>query len=134
MQADARSITVSLGKSGEEHETYNITDKTVVTIDGAPANARDLLAGHDGARGNGSRPLQPRRSTRPIRPIAPARNEPAEPAPLLRSDRREKVRVPGDDPGAVRLLAENRQRITRQNRHRSIGWGDSYFEPIAHPR
>ncbi len=45
VQVDARSITVALGKSGDEHESFNITDKTVVTIDGAPANARDLLAG-----------------------------------------------------------------------------------------
>jgi hypothetical protein len=39
------SITVTLGKTGDEHVTYKITDSTKVTLNGAPIFARDLKAG-----------------------------------------------------------------------------------------
>lgn len=42
---DAVSISVSLGKSGDEHINYKITDQTKVTLNGAPVAARDLRAG-----------------------------------------------------------------------------------------
>lgn len=44
-EVDAMSITVDLGKDGNTHEKYKITDATKVTLDGAPAFARDLKAG-----------------------------------------------------------------------------------------
>jgi len=45
VEVNALSITITLGKSGDVHETYTIDDKTRVTLDGAPANARDLRPG-----------------------------------------------------------------------------------------
>ena len=42
---DALSITLSIGLSGDNHETYTINDQTKVTLDGASVNARDLKAG-----------------------------------------------------------------------------------------
>jgi hypothetical protein len=42
---NAVTITVSIGADGNTHETYSITDGTKVTLNGAPANARDLRAG-----------------------------------------------------------------------------------------
>jgi len=41
---NAVTITVSIGADGNTHETYSITDGTKVTLNGAPANARDLRA------------------------------------------------------------------------------------------
>jgi hypothetical protein len=45
VQADPGSITVTLGHSGEVHESYKIGVHTKITIDGAPATAQDLKAG-----------------------------------------------------------------------------------------
>jgi hypothetical protein len=45
LQTDARSVTVALGKAGDEQATFNITDATEVTVDGRPSNARELIAG-----------------------------------------------------------------------------------------
>jgi hypothetical protein len=45
VEVSALSVTVSLGKSGEEHMTYKITDATKVSLNGAPVAARDLRAG-----------------------------------------------------------------------------------------
>ena len=45
VSVDAIGITVSLGTTGDNHESYKITDETKVTLDGAPINARDLRAG-----------------------------------------------------------------------------------------
>jgi hypothetical protein len=45
VEASAVSVTVSVGKSGDQHFTYKITDSTKVTLNGAPAFARDLKAG-----------------------------------------------------------------------------------------
>jgi hypothetical protein len=45
VSVDAVRIAVSLGKSGEEHIEYKITDKTIVTLNGAPVAARDLRVG-----------------------------------------------------------------------------------------
>jgi hypothetical protein len=39
------SITVSLGKSGDEIFEYKINEQTKVTLNGAPITARDLRAG-----------------------------------------------------------------------------------------
>lgn len=44
-ETNAVSVTVSVGKDGDTHETYKITDATKVTLDGVPAFARDLKAG-----------------------------------------------------------------------------------------
>ena len=41
----ALAITLSIGNDGNSHETYTINDSTKVTLNGAPANARDLRAG-----------------------------------------------------------------------------------------
>jgi len=45
VEVNAVSITVTVGKSGDEHFTYKITDDTKVTLNGAPVFARDLRAG-----------------------------------------------------------------------------------------
>jgi len=45
VEVDAVRISVSLGKSGDEHVDYKITDQTKVTLNGAPVAARDLRAG-----------------------------------------------------------------------------------------
>ena len=45
VEADALSVTVTVGLSGGEHFTYKITDSTKVTLNGAPVFARDLKAG-----------------------------------------------------------------------------------------
>lgn len=45
MEVDAVSITIDIGKDGNSHEKFKITDATKVTLDGAPAFARDLRAG-----------------------------------------------------------------------------------------
>ncbi len=45
VEASAVSVTVTVGKSGDEHFTYKVTDSTKVTLNGAPAFARDLKAG-----------------------------------------------------------------------------------------
>jgi len=42
---NAVTITVSIGVDGNTHQTYSIADGTKVTLNGAPANARDLRAG-----------------------------------------------------------------------------------------
>ena len=39
------SITISLGTSGDQKETYGITKETKIRLNGAPADARDLRAG-----------------------------------------------------------------------------------------
>ena len=44
-EVDAVSIIVDVGKDGNTHEKYKITDATKVTLDGAPAFARDLKPG-----------------------------------------------------------------------------------------
>lgn len=44
-EANAVSVTVSVGKGGNIHETFKVTADTKVTIDGAPAAARDLAGG-----------------------------------------------------------------------------------------
>jgi hypothetical protein len=41
----AVSVTISVGSDGNSHLTYTINDSTKVTLNGAPANARDLRAG-----------------------------------------------------------------------------------------
>ncbi|HEY3898013.1 MAG TPA: hypothetical protein VGM54_05325 [Chthoniobacter sp.] len=45
VEADAVSVTVTVGKSGDQHFTYKVTDSTKVTLNGAPAFARDLKPG-----------------------------------------------------------------------------------------
>jgi len=45
VEVDAVSVTVTVGKSGDEHFTYKITDGTKVTLNGAAVFARDLKAG-----------------------------------------------------------------------------------------
>lgn len=39
------SVTVALGKSGDENFEYKINEQTKVTLNGAPVAARDLRAG-----------------------------------------------------------------------------------------
>ena len=46
-EVDAVSITLDIGRDGSSHEKFKITDATKVTLDGAPAAARDLKAGMD---------------------------------------------------------------------------------------
>lgn len=41
----ALSITLSLGKTGDDHVTFKITNDTVVKFDGAAATADNLRAG-----------------------------------------------------------------------------------------
>jgi hypothetical protein len=45
VEVNAVSVTVTVGKSGDQHFTYKITDGTKITLNGAPAFARDLKAG-----------------------------------------------------------------------------------------
>lgn len=45
VEVTALSITLSLGKTGDDHVTYNITKDTVVKFDGATATADNLRAG-----------------------------------------------------------------------------------------
>jgi hypothetical protein len=45
VEASAVSVTVTVGKTGDEHFTYKVTDATKVTLNGAPIFARDLKAG-----------------------------------------------------------------------------------------
>jgi hypothetical protein len=45
VEVDAVSVRVTLGKSGDEHVDYKITDSTKITLNGAPVAARDLRAG-----------------------------------------------------------------------------------------
>jgi len=45
VEVDAVRIKVSLGKSGDEHVAYKITDQTKITLNGAPVAARELRAG-----------------------------------------------------------------------------------------
>jgi hypothetical protein len=45
VEINALSITVSIGKSGEDHETYKITKDTKITLDGAPTTTDSILAG-----------------------------------------------------------------------------------------
>ena len=45
VDVDAVSITISIGTDGNSHQRYSITDSTKVTLNGAPANARDLRDG-----------------------------------------------------------------------------------------
>lgn len=45
VEVNAVSVTVTLGKTGDEHVQYKITDKTKVTLNGAPVAARDLRPG-----------------------------------------------------------------------------------------
>jgi hypothetical protein len=42
---NALSLTVGVGSDGSSHLTYSINDSTKVTLNGAPANARDLRDG-----------------------------------------------------------------------------------------
>ncbi len=44
-EVDAVSITIDIGKDGNSHEKFKITDATKVKLDGAPGFARDLKAG-----------------------------------------------------------------------------------------
>jgi hypothetical protein len=39
------SITISIGKSGEDHQTFYIAKDTKITLNGAPATTDNLLAG-----------------------------------------------------------------------------------------
>jgi hypothetical protein len=39
------SITLTIGTSGEQHQTFKITSDTKVTLDGVPIPAHDLRAG-----------------------------------------------------------------------------------------
>ena len=39
------SITISIGKAGDDHQTFKITDATKITLNGAPAKVDNLLAG-----------------------------------------------------------------------------------------
>ncbi len=39
------SITISIGKSGEDHQTFKITKETKITLNGAPATTDLILAG-----------------------------------------------------------------------------------------
>lgn len=45
VEADAVAITVTIGRAGNTHEKFAITDGTKITINGAEAAARDLRAG-----------------------------------------------------------------------------------------
>jgi hypothetical protein len=45
VEVNAVSITITVGQSGDQHLSYKITDGTKVTLNGAPAFARDLRAG-----------------------------------------------------------------------------------------
>jgi hypothetical protein len=45
VDVDPVSITISLGTDGNTHQKYAITDSTKVTLNGAPANSRDLRSG-----------------------------------------------------------------------------------------
>jgi hypothetical protein len=45
LDVDAVSITLSIGSDGNSHQKYVVNDSTKVTLNGAPANARDLRAG-----------------------------------------------------------------------------------------
>ena len=45
VQVDALRIVLSLGKGGDEHVEYKITDNTKVTLNGSPVAARDLRPG-----------------------------------------------------------------------------------------
>jgi hypothetical protein len=44
-EVNALSIKVAVGTAGTSVQSYSITDSTKVTLNGAPANARDLKAG-----------------------------------------------------------------------------------------
>ncbi len=44
-EANAVAITLSVGKDGNTHEAFKITDTTKVKLDGVPSFARDLRAG-----------------------------------------------------------------------------------------
>ena len=45
VEVNAVGITVTVGSSGTQHVSYKIADTTKVTLNGAPAFARDLRAG-----------------------------------------------------------------------------------------
>jgi len=45
LQVDALSIRVAVGTAGDSSVSYTINNATKVTMNGAPANARDLKAG-----------------------------------------------------------------------------------------
>jgi hypothetical protein len=45
VDVNAVSVSVSVGAGGNTHLKYLITDATKVTVNGAPANARDLRSG-----------------------------------------------------------------------------------------
>jgi hypothetical protein len=45
VEVDAVRIKVTLGKSGDEHVDYKITDQTKITLNGAPVAARELRPG-----------------------------------------------------------------------------------------
>jgi hypothetical protein len=45
VDVDAVSITLSIGSDGNSHQKYLVNDSTKVTLNGAPANARDLRSG-----------------------------------------------------------------------------------------
>ncbi len=45
VEVNAVRIIVTLGHSGDEHVEYSITDKTKITLNGAPVAARDLRPG-----------------------------------------------------------------------------------------
>jgi len=45
VDVDAVSITLSIGSDGNSHLRYLVSDSTKVTLNGAPANARDLRPG-----------------------------------------------------------------------------------------
>jgi hypothetical protein len=44
-EVNALSIKLAVGTAGDMVQSYSITDSTKVTLNGAPANARDLKAG-----------------------------------------------------------------------------------------
>jgi hypothetical protein len=56
VEVDAASITVSVGMSGTKDETLRITGDTKITLNGAPAAARDLMAGMKAEIKKGSDP------------------------------------------------------------------------------
>ena len=45
LEVNAVSISISIGSDGNGQQKYSVNDATKVTLNGAPANARDLRAG-----------------------------------------------------------------------------------------
>jgi hypothetical protein len=45
VEVNALSITLSVGKSGDDHQTYKISKETKITLNGSPITADNLRAG-----------------------------------------------------------------------------------------